>query len=172
MKNNFSILRKALRIGEDILVHTGSLLLLAIMAVTVAEIVGRTWFNQPIPGSEELPSLFLVLVATIGLAAVQRENRHIGVNIIQEILKGRAAAFYEFFLLSVLLFVSLVVAVYGWELAMDAKIRQLTTMGPLFLPTWPFKLVLPFGFGLMSLRVIIQMVREARHITFGGEAAQ
>jgi len=168
LKRKLPILNKALTTGEDILIYTGSVLLLAMMIITVAEIVGRTWFSYPIKGSEELPCLFLVVVATIGLAAIQREKQHIGVNILQERLKGRAGSCFEFSLLLVLLFVSAVIAVYGWGLVMDAKVLKLTTMGPLFVTIWPFKLVLPFGFGLLAVRVIIQLIHEGRGIITGG----
>ena len=164
MKKLLTMSSRALHLAEDILVYIGSLLIFAMMMITVVEIIGRTWFNNPIPGSEEIPSLFLILIATIGLAAVQRENRHVGINMIQEKLKGRAAAAFEVFLLSFLLFVCIVIACFGWLHVVEAKARQLTTMGPLFLPTWPFKLVLPFGFGLMAIRVTVQIKRFVQQI--------
>lgn len=164
LKRKLSVLGKALTTGEDILVYIGGVLVLAMMIITVAEIVGRTWFSHPISGSVELPSLFLVLVTIIALAVLQRQKGHIGVNILQERLKGRARSCLEFSLLLSMLFVAGVIAVYGWRLAMQAKALQLTTMGPLFVTLWPFMLVLPFGFGLLTLRVIIQLIREGRGI--------
>lgn len=168
LKRTLSVLGKVLTTGEDLLVYIGAILILAMMIITVAEIVGRTWFSQPVSGSEELPSLFLVLVAIIGLAAIQRQKGHIGVNMLQEILKGRARSCFEFSLLVIMLFVSGIIAVYGWSLAMQTKAFQITTMGPLFVTLWPFMLVLPFAFGLLALRVITQLIREGKGIITGG----
>ena len=160
-------LDKVLAIGEDVLVYIGAVLILAMMMISVSEIIGRTWFSNPIKGSEELPSLFLILVATISMAAIQRRKQHIGVNILQQTLKGRASSSLEFFLLLITLFVASIMAVYGWQVTMEAKALGLTTMGPLFVIQWPAKLLMSVAFGFLGIRLIIQLIREGAGIIRG-----
>jgi len=60
------------------------LVLLAMMAVTVVDVVGRYFLNRPLPGAFEVTELGLVLLIFAGLPLVSARDEHINVPLLVE----------------------------------------------------------------------------------------
>ena len=65
------------------------IVVLAIMGVTVVDVIGRYLLNRPLAGSFEITQLLLVLVIFAGLPAVCASDSHIRVDILLNLMTGR-----------------------------------------------------------------------------------
>ena len=60
----------------------GVISLMLIMLMTVCDVTGRFFFNQPIKGTHELVEAALVFVATSGMILVTAAGRNVGVKLL------------------------------------------------------------------------------------------
>ena len=65
-----------------------AVLVFALMAVTFIDVVGRYFFDSPIPGTFEVVSFLLALLVFSGLPLVTRDERHITVTLMEGLFKG------------------------------------------------------------------------------------
>ncbi|WP_425074793.1 TRAP transporter small permease [Sagittula sp. S175] len=59
-----------------------AVLLLAMMALTVADVLGRYLMNAPVPGATELTELMLAAVIFVGLPAASLDGDHVHVDVL------------------------------------------------------------------------------------------
>ncbi|HSK22964.1 MAG TPA: TRAP transporter small permease, partial [Egicoccus sp.] len=63
--------------------HVAAILtLLGLLAWTVADIVGRSFFDRPMRGTVELTELAVVVLVYLGLARVESQDAHISVDLL------------------------------------------------------------------------------------------
>lgn len=63
-------------------------MLMAMMALTVGDVIGRYLLARPITGATELTEMMLVAVVFLGLPAVSLDRDHVAVDIITDRLPG------------------------------------------------------------------------------------
>ncbi|MBI2832750.1 MAG: TRAP transporter small permease [Chloroflexi bacterium] len=130
--------------------------IILILTIVVINIVGRYLFAFTLPGSIELVVLIFIVSGLCALAYVQNNKGHVEVEIIREHLPFKAKSIIELFALVISLAFALLVtwrsAVYLLETWADY------IPGVIRFPYGPFRLFVPIGFALMSVRIIRQMV--------------
>ena len=62
----------------------GGVLLVAMMALTVCDVIGRYMLNAPITGAAELTEILLCAVIYLGLCAVSLDNSHVVVDLVTD----------------------------------------------------------------------------------------
>jgi len=92
-------------------------LLLAMMAVTFVDVVGRYAFNAPLPGAFELTEVLLALVIFVGLPIITARREHVTVDLVTARLPGVAQAGLARL---ATLVTALVLAVLAWRLGQSA----------------------------------------------------
>jgi TRAP-type C4-dicarboxylate transport system permease small subunit len=98
------------------------LLLVALMGVTVVDVIGRYVLGRPLPGATEYTEFLLLGIVFTGLPAIALEDGHIAVDLFTSHLRGRAAAVQ---LAAARLFGAAVLALVAWELwAHGARVGQ------------------------------------------------
>lgn len=147
---------------ESALTLGAGLLILAVMLLSVVNILGRKLFDLPVPGFVDWMVTAVPLIAFLGIAACQRGGGHIRMDILVGQLKGRGLWLFE--LTSVVLMLALtVVLIWGSWLHFE---RSFDWNAPLYsrdstidinLPVWPVKLVVPLMLGLLALRLGLQV---------------
>lgn len=65
-----------------------AVLLLAMMGLTVADVLGRYLFNAPIKGATELTELMLAATIFLGLPAATMDREHVTVDLLTDRLSG------------------------------------------------------------------------------------
>jgi TRAP-type C4-dicarboxylate transport system permease small subunit len=134
--------------------------LVAMMLLTVADVIGRYFFSRPIKGTWELVGLLLVCAGTWGLGYCQMEKAHISITIMYDLFSRRVRA-----LMSTL---ACLIGLGGfslicWQTFVLAKRYFLLPRGnetdTLGLPYSPFILLLSIGAGMMVLILIVDVVR-------------
>jgi TRAP-type transport system small permease protein len=127
--------------------------MLALLAWTIADIVGRTFFTSPMRGTVELTELAVVVLVYLGLSYAESRDRHIAVDLLYVRLPVRARLAMRVF---AGLFGVVVIAVMTWRLFLYAG--QLDaggyTTGILRIPLYPVALVAVLGAAVFLVAII------------------
>lgn len=129
------------------------LLLLCTLLIGI-NIILRYGFHSSILGTEELVSASLTLIVMLSAPEVLRRNNHIGVDILVGVLPHplkRAAALWSTL---VVLVVSALLIINGWQSMKLSKLIGVLTEGYLEIPVWALQLFLPIGGVLLALVAI------------------
>lgn len=138
-----------------------AVVLAIMMLLTVGDVVGRYFFNNPIKGSWEIIGLLLVCAGTWGLGYCQVQKGHISITVLIHRFSRRVQAIIR----SVTYLIGLVgFSLLCWRVFL-MTIRYLTTMkgyvtDTLEIPYPPFMLMLSIGAGIMALILIVDLVRS------------
>ena len=134
--------------------------LILVMAVAVnADVIGRDFFNHPIPGVLEFLGLSIVAVVFLQMANTLREGRHVSNDMLMLLVARTrprlAAVFYALFdLIGAGLMV--IIVVYVWPLFM-LNYRghyYAGTAGVVEIPIWPFMAIVIIGAAVTALQFL------------------
>lgn len=131
--------------------------LLAILFLTVVDIVGRSGFQRPFPGTVELTSMILVVVVFLAVAHSEDMGDHITIDLIYERLGKRLRMVLDLF---ADLFTLVVVALLSYQLYQFVARNQATGAETpvLDLPVWPFVLVASIGAAFYVVSTVMRIV--------------
>lgn len=167
-----SRLDRSLLTIERFLALLSGLAVFSLMVLAVVSVGGRNAFNAPLPGYVDWIEQAMPLIAFMGIAYVQRDGGHIRMDLVVSKLSGRALWFFE--LLSVTLILLLMMAlVWGsWEhflraFDVNAPLWSRDSSIDIGIPIWPAKLLAPVAFGVLCLRLILQVWGYARALVLG-----
>ena len=135
-------------------------LIMVLMFFAASEIIGRYFFNSPIPGHIEIVELIMVGVVFLGLAYTQLQNGHIRMQLLQKkIFRGRFYHIAEALILLFSLVVFAMITRSSFIAALDAyEFGDITSY--INWPTWPSKMCIPLGSFLLCLRLSMQFVQQ------------
>ncbi|MEW9921378.1 TRAP transporter small permease subunit [Marimonas sp. MJW-29] len=169
-----SRLDKALLPLERFAALLSGLAIFSLMFLAAYSVTGRKFFGSPMMGYVDYIEAMMPIIAIMGISYVQRDGTHIRMDMLVSALKGRALWFFE--LVSVLLILVLIVALtWGAWAHFD---RSFDCARPLCsrdssidvgLPIWPSKLVVPIAFGVLVLRLLLQVWGYGRALVLGLE---
>ena len=91
----------------------GAICLMAMMLLTVADVLGRYIMTAPVPGSTEMTELLLAAVVFLGLPAASIDNDHIAVDVLTSRLEGMRARLME---VGISIVSASVLAVVAWRI--------------------------------------------------------
>jgi TRAP-type C4-dicarboxylate transport system permease small subunit len=136
-----------------ILISIGGIALLAMMGHVVADVVGRTFFGEPIDGTLEIVSgYYMVAVVFLPLAFVTRGDEHIYVELFTRGMRAGKIALLD----AIVEFVALLfVGFLAWQSAVEAVTRTAggetweTAEG--LIAIWPSRWLLPLSLLFMTL---------------------
>ncbi len=139
-------LPRPLTLAVHALSVVAGLLLLALIALTIADVVGRNAGGRSIVGTVDISTMLLVAIAFLGLAAAEINGNHVTVELV-ETRFGPTTRLVLSVLRAVLLVALGVLIIWGLgEVLVSALERGETTNDILRLPTWPAKVVLFLSF--------------------------
>jgi tripartite ATP-independent transporter DctM subunit len=126
--------------------------LVAMMLLPVAEIILRGVFKTGVEGSSTIVQHLTLIVGMLGGAIAAREGRLLALSPIQDLLKGRVKIAARVFSTAIAAALTLFLCV--------ASVQYVESMKPLGkilvygIPVWVIQLILPLGFGLITLRLL------------------
>lgn len=150
------------------------LAIFSLMFLAAYSVTGRKFFGSPLLGYIDYIEAAMPIIAIMGISFVQRDGTHVRMDMLVGALKGRTLWFFE--LVSVVLILLLILAL-TWG-AWEHFLRSFDCARPLCsrdssidigLPTWPSKLVVPVAFGVLVLRLVLQIVGYGRAFVLGLE---
>lgn len=139
-----------------------SISIFLIMLAIGVDIVGRFFFNRPLPGSTEIAASLMVFVVMLALAHAESTGQHISVTVVtgrfpyrvQNMLNGIAC------FLGICLFVPILWET--WRAAWSSLMIREYLSGPLAVPFYPSKFAVPVGSGLLILQFLIKGIKNVQ----------
>jgi TRAP-type C4-dicarboxylate transport system permease small subunit len=139
-----------------------AILVVASMAVVGYGVVVRYILGKPQVWTDELVSLWLVAIVTLGAADVLRRGGHIGIDLMTNRLSLRLKAWMDILGLISVVFFSTVLTVSGWQMVQFSFSVGLLPSGYLELPLWIPQSLIPIGFTLMGLAALHRLILRVR----------
>ena len=131
------------------------ILIFALMALGVVQIVLRTIFAAPLLGYIDIVELSMVGFAVLAIAYVQRVGGHVRMELLIQKLKGRYLWAAELLGTALAIFIVSVLIPYSYAHFQRAFEFGDSTID-LELATWPAKLIVPVALSLLVIRLCIQ----------------
>ena len=158
----------------------GITLTLCVILVNV-NVVFRYFLNNPIKWTDEVVTSLFVWTVFMGSAYAHRRHAHLGVDIVVNLVKGRAKTVVEVIVevleIAILLLLTYISAQYVLNLIFKRGIMfqikdgvfewgkvKLTYTDTLRIPKWYTGVAVPLGFGLSLLYSILEFLRNRLHI--------
>ncbi len=147
--------------------YAAGVVLLAIVVLTMVEVVSRYVLKNPLILSDELGGYAMVAVSFLGLAYCAREKGHIRITFIVERLSPRATGYIRIASLALGLAFVAVAAWVSWKFLGDSFTRDMRSNSMLRTPLkWP-QMAMPVGFTLFALILLGQLVRAVQRLRAG-----
>jgi TRAP-type C4-dicarboxylate transport system permease small subunit len=141
--------------------------LLAIVGLTMVEVVSRYALHNPLILSDEFGGYALVAISFLGLAYCAREKGHIRITFIVERMSPLNAGRIRVLTLALALTLVAVAAWVSWQFLGDSFTRNMRSNSLLSVPLkWP-QMVMPVGFTLFALVLLAQLAKALQELRAG-----
>lgn len=169
--STYSKLERKLYSLEGVMCLLSGIAIFSLMVLAVISVGGRNTIGQPLPGYVDFIEQVLPMIAFLGVSYTQREGGHIRMDILVGKLRGRALWLAEIITVFFMI-VLMLLLVWG---SFEHFLRAFSFTAPLWsndssvdlnIPLWPAKLLVPISFGVLSLRLFLQLygyVKAFRH---------
>lgn len=126
---------------ERVLEAVISLCLLAMVAVTVLDVVGRYFFNAPLSGGFEISEILMGLTVFAALPLASRAENHLAIGLLTDGLRGNARRWHRIVILAIS---AAGLGYIGWRMSVQAMIVKgsMASTGSLQIPLWPVATVM------------------------------
>lgn len=172
--STLSKLDRALLPLERFCALLSGLAIFSLMFLAAYSVTGRKFFASPLPGYVDYIEAAMPIIAIMGVSYVQRDGTHIRMDMLVSKLMGRLLWLFE--LISVLLMLVLIMALTwgAWEhfdrsFDCSRPFCSRDSSIDIGIPIWPSKLVVPFAFGVLALRLVLQAWGYGRALVLGLE---
>ncbi|HEX6195665.1 MAG TPA: TRAP transporter small permease [Jiangellaceae bacterium] len=145
--------------------YVAGALIIAVMVMTVYNILGRWLFNEPFRGTVELTQLAMIGIVYLGMAYAQDNGNHIAVDLLYSRLPRLVRIVLDWFatLLSLVILALLAWQLYKYAGVLEQGGRVTASRG---IPLYPAAYVAIVGiaaFALAFIRGSIDRIRAARN---------
>ncbi len=165
-------MRRVLDAIDNLLMAIGGAMLFALMCVVVADVALRYLFNAPLQWSYQVISSYLMPgLFFMAVSHTLKSHAHVAVDIVHNYVSRRTRYAFELICTLVATPVFALCAVVSaqntWKDFADAAV---STSG-LAVPTWTVSVMLPVGFGMLTLRLALNAYGYAATVFSGREQA-
>jgi TRAP-type C4-dicarboxylate transport system permease small subunit len=139
------------------------ILLLGMMILAVAQIAMRNLLGTGVTWIDPLIRIAVLWIALIGAMIGTREGNHIAIDLLNQYIKGRWKWVVERLANALSAFVCAIMSWASILFVYDEYLYDTPAFGAL--PAWPFELIIPIGFSVMTIRFALRVLlpsQEAR----------
>lgn len=163
-------LRRVIDRVDDVLMVIGCLMLFALMFVVVGDVVLRYLFNSPLQWSYEVISSYLMPGLFFFAAShTLKAHAHVAVDIVHNYVSRRTRYVLEAFVSVLAAPVFLLCTIVSARNTLADLATAASSTSGLALPTWTVSLMLPLGFGMLTLRLVLNSIGYIATIVSGRE---
>jgi TRAP-type C4-dicarboxylate transport system permease small subunit len=142
--------------------------LFVIMMLVVADVFMRYVVNRPFTFTYDLIGLYLLAgVFFFTLSDALREHAHVGVDILLSRFPPAGRRLSEIITALAGLFVFVLICKVGFERALENYEQHDVLSGAIAWPTWISAALVPFGCGMLVLRLALQLVGNVLSLVTG-----
>jgi TRAP-type C4-dicarboxylate transport system permease small subunit len=138
----------------------GMFFAIPLMFLTVGDVVGRAFFNKPIPGTFEVSEYMLAVMVLLGAAYTQQVKGHVGVDFLTSRYSPKTQAVLQAMTTLAGLFI---IAILVWQGYLEG-IHEKAVSDQLRIPQWPFKLLVAVGGMLLWLELLLDFISSVLKI--------
>ena len=166
----YPLLRRGIDVIDAALVAVGCLMMFALMCVVVADVGLRYFFNAPLQWSYQVISSYLMPgLFFLAVSHTLKAHSHVAVDILHNFVRPRTRFIFE----SVSCVVALpAFAICSWVSARTTfeqfQSGSVATSG-LAVPSWTESILLPIGFTLLTLRLLLDAIGYIGSLASGRE---
>ncbi len=131
----------------------------AVGAMITYEVVMRYVFLAPTIWAEELARFLQIWATYIAAAYVLRHRQLIAITMLVNRLGPQGRRLADGFALLWILLFSLVAVTYGMDIMLDSIRQGRATSTMLSVPKWMTEAAIPFGFTLLALQALADLIR-------------
>lgn len=142
---------------NNILRNVCAALLFFMMVLGTADVMGRYLFNKPILGTLEIFEILLPALVLLGLGYTQEADAHVKVEILLNLVSEKKRLLLRFVTYICGLFISIIFLWRGLLLSM-IYYRMNRVIGTINVPLYLPQLLVPIGFTMLALVLIIQII--------------
>lgn len=140
---------------------------LGIMSLTIIEVITRYVLRHPLMLGDEFGGYALVTISVVGLAYTLREGGHIRIRFLVSRLPVKLSNWLRVITLTIALVYVLVATKVSYGFIVDAFQRHIRSPSWLATPlAWP-QMVIPIGFTLLCLILIVEIAKAIINIRSG-----
>jgi TRAP-type C4-dicarboxylate transport system permease small subunit len=143
---------------ERTLLAGSVLVILFAMLFVGAEVLMRYVFNSPIHGHLEGAELLMPIIVFLALSYTQATHGHVGMDLLLDALAPGVRRYATMGTLLISIFVCAVLAYFAFKAAYQLWLYDDVTMSPPYFKTWPSAAAIPLGYGLIAVRMYIQLL--------------
>lgn len=153
---------------ERALTVIAAISLFAIMALVVADVFMRYVLNSPLSFTYDLIGLYLMAgVFFLTLSDTLRVHAHVGVDILLSRASPTGRRLSEIVTALTGLFVFILISKVGFERAFENYEQHDVLAGAIPWPTWISAALVPFGCGVLVLRLALQLAGNMLSLASG-----
>lgn len=135
----------------------GMFLAVPLMLITTGDVIGRGFFNKPIPGTLELSEYMLSIIILLGAAYTQQVKGHVGVDFLTKRFSPRIRSIIG---MITTLLCMVIITIMVWQGFVEG-IHEKTVSDMLRVPQWPFRLLVAVGGLLLWLELLVDLLSAA-----------
>lgn len=140
-------------------------MLSAMMIIAVGQIVMREAFGVGFGWADELVRLMVLWLALVGSVAACRENRHIRIDALSQVLPTAVVRYVRIGVDVFAAAVCIVIAIQAWRyLQIEIEYEDTVLVDT---PAWIAHSIMPAAFGLIAYRFLIGALKQAGDIVMG-----
>ncbi len=160
LKKTAQIFEKALNPVIPVIGSIGSVFIMVAMLLTVADVIGRRFFNSPIYGSYEIGSMILVIVVFSTVTYCQLLKGHVSIDLLVSRLNQKTQYIINIFVY--ILFLA-TYSILTWRLFVFAvetfnKNEVKIIKETILLPVYPFVFIAAIGCTLLALIIFMHLI--------------
>ena len=143
-------------------------IVLSMVFMAAAQIILRKFFNSGILWGDIFLRQLVLWVSFIGASLATKDNKHINMDLLGRLLKGRWKASAEILVHLFSAFIVFLLFRASWTFV-QSEIEFSSTVFK-NVPSWYFEIIMPVGFGLMALRFLLNAIFSFEYAIKHGES--
>lgn len=148
---------------EQVVGWVSAIMLLVLTLFALLEIVRRYIFGVVFEWGQDALIVGMVAAVALYFGVTQIRRSHLVMNAVVQLLHSRGyykiVGALKIIVSAIIMVFCAAIGITGWPTLSYALARDLTTYS-LLIPLWPFYLALMFGFILMSLIALLQLIED------------
>ena len=137
-----------------------ALLLGSLIFIAGGQILLRNVFSIGLSWSDELLRILVLWLALTGAVAASRGDRHIAIDVLSRFLPGQWLRIMTTLTSLFTAAICGILAVQSWVFVSQSREFEDVLLGGL--PAWPFQVILPVAFALITVRYLIYAAYQFR----------
>ena len=141
---------------------TSTVMIFLLMALISTDVIGRYIFNRPMPGTYEIGEASIIFIAFLAFAYTQSKRGHIQIEMLTAHI-SYPRRYISHIVVSVAgIFFCSMLFWETWHWAMISWNVREALDGPLRLPLYPAKFMMPLGSLMLTIEFMVELGRSIR----------